>query len=302
MASLEQQAKWLHKLSSLKVDKARGDPAPHKPIMLLVFCDLAAEGDLTHQRLVLSGEIAFRFTNYWSVVTGRRSQAPEVRLPFFHLKGDGVLRAFDKLGNPAADKRSNAEVSVDPTLVDCLFDPGFRHKARLLLVATYFRMDEQAALAAMLDLSLPDATSLKEEAAAYSIKSAVQVGREARFRLTVVPAYNYTCALTRYRFVTIDAGALVDAAHIHPFADSRNNSPCNGLALSKNAHWMFDRGLWSLDDNCRVLVNTDRFQEVGPSAMCLSQYAGMQLMLPKDKDLYPSADNLRWHRSRHGFL
>jgi putative restriction endonuclease len=67
--------------------------------------------------------------------------------------------------------------------------------------------------------------------------------REARFRRNVVAAYNYTCALTGYRLTTISAGCIVDAAHIHQFASSRNNDPRNGLALWKNAHWFFDTGL-----------------------------------------------------------
>ena len=36
-----------------------------------------------------------------------------------------------------------------------------------------------------------------------------QQGREARFRLTVVAAYNYAGALTNYRLTTIDAGSIV---------------------------------------------------------------------------------------------
>jgi putative restriction endonuclease len=40
-----------------------------------------------------------------------------------------------------------------------------------------------------------------------------------------VAAYNYTCALTRYRLTTIAGGSIVDAAHIHQFSDSRNNDP-----------------------------------------------------------------------------
>ena len=58
-----------------------------------------------------------------------------------------------------------------------------------------------------------------------------------------------------YRLVTIDSGSIVEAAHIHQFADSRNNHPRNGIALCKNAHWMFDEGLWSLDDDYRVLID-----------------------------------------------
>jgi hypothetical protein len=31
---------WLTKFSELRIDRARGDPAPHKPLLLLVLCDL----------------------------------------------------------------------------------------------------------------------------------------------------------------------------------------------------------------------------------------------------------------------
>ncbi len=70
----------------------------------------------------------------------------------------------------------------------------------------------------------------------------------------VVSAHNYTCALTGYRLTTIAAGSIVDAAHIHQFSDSRNNDARNGIALCKNAHWLFDHGLWTLTDEYRVVV------------------------------------------------
>ena len=68
MATAEQ---WLGKLARLKVDKARGDPAPHKPLLLLAFGDI----------LALTPELAFRFCTYWSIVAHRRTQAPDVRYP-----------------------------------------------------------------------------------------------------------------------------------------------------------------------------------------------------------------------------
>jgi hypothetical protein len=105
------------------------------------------------------------------------------------------------------------------------------------------------------------------------------VSPAARFRLTVVPAYDYTCALTGYRCVTVAAGSIVDAAHIHQFANSRNNHPQNGIALCKNAHWMFDAGLWSLDDNYRVIVAPDRFNEAGAVAYLLNRMAGRRKLL-----------------------
>jgi putative restriction endonuclease len=123
-------------------------------------------------------------------------------------------------------------------------------------------------------------------------------GREARFRLTIVPAYNYTCALTGYRCVTVDAGSIVDAAHIHQFANSRNNHPQNSIALCKNAHWLFDQGLWSLTDDYRVIVALDCFHESGDEAMLLHRIGGKQIHLPVDSSYWPDKACVTWHRER----
>jgi putative restriction endonuclease len=40
MVTITRADYWLAELSKLRVDQARGDPAPHKPLLLLVSCDL----------------------------------------------------------------------------------------------------------------------------------------------------------------------------------------------------------------------------------------------------------------------
>ena len=77
-----------------------------------------------------------------------------------------------------------------------------------------------------------------------------------------------------------DVGSIVDAAHIHQFADSRNNDPRNGLALCKNAHWLFDNGLWTLSDDYQVVVAIGRFTEHSPDQKALSAYHGCRIGLP----------------------
>src|SRR5439155_13083268 len=113
-------------------------------------------------------------------------------------------------------------------------------------------------------------------------------GREARFRLNIVAAYNYTCALTRYRLTTITGKSIVDAAHIHQFADSRNNDPRNGLALCKNAHWLFDNGLWTLTDEYKVIVAEGEFAEAGSGQDLLVGYHGKKILLPSEPALRPN--------------
>jgi putative restriction endonuclease len=86
MATHEQ---WLATLANLHVYRAKHGPAPHKPLLLLVVLELAEEGQLPPEVLQLTPELAFRFSSYWTIVAHRRTQAPDVRMPFHHLEKDG---------------------------------------------------------------------------------------------------------------------------------------------------------------------------------------------------------------------
>jgi len=291
------EAFWLKQITALKVDKARGDPAPHKPLLLLVVFDLAEEGVLEQEILALTGELAFRFCTYWTVVASRRKQRPDIRMPFHHLKSGGFWAALTSEGRPSPDKTLTAFAKFDSSFLKCIREQDFRDRARRLVVGKHFSGEEQVALCALLDIPVPSEAQVLRESAAVEQAAAVEQGREARFRLTVIPAYNYTCALTGYRLVTITTGSIVDAAHIHRFADSRNNDPRNGIALCKNAHWLFDSGLWTLGDDYRVRVASTKFSESGADALLLKSLEGHKILLPSDPQLWPNPIHVAWHRT-----
>jgi putative restriction endonuclease len=158
--------------------------------------------------------------------------------------------------------------------VALLQDPACREQARRILIAKYFQPVERVALYALVGMPVPCEDQIARDAEYVSPEEASKPGREARFRLNIVAAYNHTCALTRYRLTTITGASIVDAAHIHQFADSRNNDPRNGLALCKNAHWLFDNGLWTVSDDYRVIVADGCFAEDGPGHKLLREYQG----------------------------
>jgi putative restriction endonuclease len=291
--------KWLKVISNLRVDRKR-TIAPHKPLLLLVLAELAEQGKLIDKTLRLTGELVFRFLAYWAVVAERRSQRPDIHLPLYHMRSDGCWTPLDAAGCPTLERRRAVAAEMDETFLTCLNDAEFRAQMSRILIAKYFlEFAERAALYQLVGLSVPPDAIVKEDARLY--EAARERGREARFRLTVVPAYNYSCALTRYRLVTIGSGSIVEAAHIHQFADSRNNHPRNGIALCKNAHWMFDEGLWSLDDDYRVLIDPNRFDESGVNELLLAPRAAMQILLPSDRNYWPDKAHLAWHRKHHGF-
>lgn len=287
---------WLGRVAKLNVYKARGGQAPHKPLLLLVVLELAEQEALGPDRLLLTPDLAFRFCSYWHVVAHRRTQRPDVRFPFHHLQREGFWTALGEDGKPSPDERLTQYAALAPDFVAAAQDPAFRMKARRILIAKYFPQDERIALYTLVGLPVPDKDQVAQDAAFQSPEDAQNKGREARFRLNVVAAYHYTCALTRYRLTTITAGTIVDAAHIHQFSSSRNNDPRNGLALCKNAHWLFDNGLWTISDDYKVIVALGRFSEDSPDQKSLTEYHGRKLHLPDDPKLWPAPVHLGWHR------
>ncbi|WP_445177231.1 HNH endonuclease [Rhizorhapis sp. SPR117] len=67
----------------------------------------------------------------------------------------------------------------------------------------------------------------------------------------------------------------------------------NGIALSGTAHWMFDRGLISLDDDLRILVSRQANDPDGIHA--LINKSGHALMPVRGSDR-PHPHFLTWHR------
>ncbi|MFH5804341.1 HNH endonuclease [Alienimonas sp. DA493] len=286
---------WLRRLANLNVYRAKGGPAPHKALLLLNLLDSFKELAPDGRTLTLSPALAYRFGVFWTIVAHRRTQPPSVRLPFFHLSSDGLWECFDEDGAPCDDRRKAATAVLDPAFVAFLQDTGNRLAAMRVLVETFFPVEERAELYALLQIAGP----AKGDAELPVPESPPARGNAARFRLTVLSSYDYTCALTGYRLDAVDVGSPVDAAHIHAHAASRNNAPQNGIALSKLPHWLFDNGLWSLTDDLMVLVAGDRFfREAAPDQRALADYAGRAVRLPNVAANRPDPRCLRWHRRK----
>jgi putative restriction endonuclease len=291
---------WLHRLANLNVYQAKHGRAPHKALLLLVILEMADRGELPLDTLVLTPELSYAFDTFWTVVKHRRTQPPDVRMPFHHLATERVWQARTADGQKSPHRSVTTHVRWEPGFVQCLGDGGFRDRARRILIAGYFEPAERNALYHLVGMSVPPADEVARDADFELPDDARAVGREARFRLDIVPTYQYTCALTGYRVTTIARGTIVDAAHIHQFSDSRNNDLGNGLALCKNAHWLFDNGLWSIDDDYRIVVAKDAFAEDSPDQKPLTEYHGERLRLPAQESAWPDPKHLAWHR-KHKF-
>src|SRR4051812_15293140 len=120
---MDDQARWLSVMGRLNVSRSKSGPAPHKPLLLLVLLELSEQGELPAGVLQLTPELAFRFFSYWSIVAHRRTQPPDVRLPFYHLQTDGFWSAHRADGGLADGPRSTRYAAYDSSFEAVVGDP-----------------------------------------------------------------------------------------------------------------------------------------------------------------------------------
>lgn len=116
--------------------------------------------------------------------------------------------------------------------------------------------------------------------------------RDAAFSSAVRSAYDNTCAITGLKIINGGGRPEVQAAHIQPVAEAGPDSVRNGLALCSTIHWMFDRGLLSLDDNLTILVAEGRV----PDTINRLINPGHILRSPLRPEFRPHPKFLEYHR------
>ena len=116
--------------------------------------------------------------------------------------------------------------------------------------------------------------------------------RDQAFRRVVRDAYDNRCAVSGLRLLNGGGRPEVQAAHIKAVEDRGPDSVRNGLALSGTFHWLFDRGLISVDRDFSILRARGQIPE---ELLPLFPRDGM-LRVPKDARLWPHDEYLRYHR------
>ena len=299
--------KWLAKLTRLNPASGRGQrrgKAPHKPLLLLCLVDMAEAGELAGRTLTRTANLVLRFKEYGALVSERWPTRLDLRMPFFYLRTQGFWEGFTLEMTPAQSPESCFVCELNEEFFDLLGDADFRLKARLLLVSRYFEPRERVALLESLGLCADGIEKTEKrmwELNEEGEEAARRKGRCARFAVQVVSRYKFTCALTGLCCLTTDGATIVDAAHIERWAESGNDDIQNGLALCKNAHWMFDEGLWSVQSDGRVVLAPYRFTENGPEALRLQPYGGRLLQFADGVTLRPNPEYFARHRGIHGF-
>ena len=116
--------------------------------------------------------------------------------------------------------------------------------------------------------------------------------RDRVFSRQIQEAYDKRCAMTGLRIINGGGRPEAQAAHIRPVIQDGPDSIRNGLSLSSTMHWMFDRGLLSVDDNFRIL----KAKNAVPSEVERLLNPSGFLNVPEDFRLQPHKQFLNFHR------
>jgi hypothetical protein len=110
------------------------------------------------------------------------------------------------------------------------------------------------------------------------------------FTLAVRKIYQGKCAL-RESFIYKDHPIGLEAAHVHAKVNGGNYLPSNGILLSTDLHRAFDEGIWTLDDELRVVVHE---KITGGS---LLEFNRKPLAIPEENAAFkPYVGYVKWHR------
>lgn len=111
------------------------------------------------------------------------------------------------------------------------------------------------------------------------------------FRDFVMQAYNNKCAITKSSIYCYNLINL-EAAHIKPQAHEGTFLPCNGIAMSRDMHFAFDKGFFTIMPDYTIKVHED----VLKTDSYLNQYNHKKIFVPQVEFFKPNEIFLSHHR------
>lgn len=294
--------------------------APHKPLLLLAVLDLVQRGVITTPFIDVTEdlvELNELFNLYWRRVV-QLGQTSSIAFPFSRLAREPFWELVPQPDKTITDAVINNTSSVsylrkyalgarlDDGLFQVIQSGEGREALREALLLSCFSAEAAAQLReqSIVNREAFDYSRMLEEHAHLPlVKDIVDTDnyrpavRDQAFRKVVTTSYDHRCALCGIRIVTPEGHTVVEAAHIVPWSESRNDDIRNGMALCRLCHWGFDEGMLGVSINYQVITSasiglTPNF--AGP----LQTLTGRGIIPPQDNALWPAQEYLGEHRNR----
>jgi len=213
--------------------------------------------------------------------------------PFWYLRTDGIWEVpgseaarvrEGKAGEPTKTwlRENRIGGGLLPDLYEAVrSDPGLLHDIAADLLEAHFPES--------LHPEILEAVGL-----AWGATSA-PARRDPAFRQSVLRAYQRRCAVCSFDARLGDALVGVEAAHIQWHQAGGPPRVSNGIALCSLHHKLFDRGVFTLNDDRRVVVS-EELSGSQATEQWVSRFHGAPLGLPHSRTQHPDPVFVAWHR------
>ena len=219
----------------------------------------------------------------------RKQYHPE--FPFWRLQNDGV---WEISGANSLEESPNGDVRRGD-LFRFEVAGGFTEDiARQLLDDSSMVL---GIVQNMLDAHFPDSIHediLQATGIDLTFKSTGRQKRDPNFRVNILKAYEYRCAVCGFDVRLGLQSVALEAAHIKWRQAGGPDQEVNGLALCSLHHKLFDRGAFTLSNELEILVSDDAHGTAGFDEW-LMRFHGEKLNFPQRQTYYPSENFTRWH-------
>ena len=307
---------YLIRFKKIRPRTVAGREKPHKICMLLAVLDLAKAGGLQENKIFCNPDLIERYKDFFKVASAG-DDVSNPHYPFFFLRGDltdgspsfwhlqpvaGCAENLSRLTSISSFSELTANVEyawLDHELYELLQDEKNIEILEDSLARHWFdrgHTDLRSIVKSSGQISEYERHLRRGELSKLPAREIESV-RSPAFRRVVTQIYDYRCAATGVRLYLPTGEAMVEAAHIHPFSDTGDDDPSNGLALTPNIHWAMDKHL--------IAPGPDRLWHVSkildrrvPDFQMLTSLDGMPLFLPSELRFSPKEESLNWRLER----
>ncbi len=307
----------------LRRDRKNGG-APHKPILLISLIQAFQQKIFDSNKIFIIPELVGLFKTNWKDLVESNNHCL-FAMPFYHMHTEPFWQLIPNAGcelwvksKSSMRSFSNLTTAIKYVLIDNELVHLLKNKEESeilihFLLDKYFPNTKNSYTKGnnsyLTDIENQIIQEPKEEYKRRLLSIREQLDNDAFqeeiyvrgnvFKKEIPKIYNYTCCISGLRIDAISNVSMIDACHIVPFSESYNDTITNGIALCPNLHRAFDRGLISIDDNYKVIVSKG-FSETINSNYNIRQFAGKEILLPKNQKYFPSIESLNYHRGKFG--
>jgi putative restriction endonuclease len=268
------------RINNLSIWKKGDQRAPHKPLLILfALGQLQADKPRFISYEVTRGKLMELLREFGPL---RKSYHPVE--PFVRLRRDGIW-LLDKEANPKSP--SNRQLLEDKV------SGGFTSEVYQLLKNDSRLVQEIAHI--ILDSHFPETIHQDIlDAVGLDFTIYTKKKRDPKFREKILRAYGYSCAVCGFNVRLSHALVGVEAAHIKWHQAGGPDTEENGIALCSLHHKLFDRGVFTLTTERKMIVSQDAHGTHGFEEW-LMRFNGQEVREPIQSYYYPDSAFLHWH-------